>query len=425
MRARIATAITGITLAVTAMVPGKSFAALDEPAYHGHLVAVYERHEKDLRDYLIAETEQYRRVFPDGSRLTDVLYIQGKTHDENRDRHQALAAFVGALYLGSGGEYRAACADEARRIARAEKPWKDAPDTLLTLIDRNVTGSIPDRHHAYVEALVSMKSDRLYERTLGECRSFIARYPGDDRVPVVQRWVGDVYLRKGDYDAAAVAYDAVEALFPGARELPHLWYNKGILLAAELDRPKDAVTLFTRVLDEHGDSGYARRALRARGDVRIRDLDAFDEGIADLWLAVERYPDHADTRGVLADIAAHEEKAKRYGKAVEAYLIVPDRFPDPADDAVAAMLKAAELSRKRLDDDERAARIHLDVATRYPDHKQATPSLFEAADAYEGLGRHADAIAALQRIVETRGQTAPGRDAAKKIEKLQAKSAGN
>lgn len=417
------TLLTGIALVVTGatFLPAPTYAALDEAAYAGHIMSVHEQHEKELREYLLAETAQYRTAFPAGAHLTDVLYVQGKTHLEGRDEHQALASYLGSLILGTGGEYRAACADEARRIARAEKPWKDAPDSLLARIDQTVTGSAADRHHAYLDAIVWLKSKKLHERTLRDCRAFIARYPDDARVPMVQRWIGDVYLRKGDYEAAVSAYDAVEKLFPNARELPHLWYNKGILLAAELDRAKEAEALFTQVLETYGDSGYARRALRARGDIRIRELGQFDAGIQDLWLMVERYPDHPDTRAVLIEIAESEEKEKRYGKAVEAYLTIPDRFPEPADPAVEAMQTAAELAEKRLDDQERAARILLDIATRYPDHPEAVEALFDAADEYKSLGRNADAIAALQRIIEAHPQTKHSQDATKEIAKLQGK----
>jgi len=415
------TILSGIALVATGaiLLPVPAGAALDEAAYAGHIVAVHERHEKDLRDYLVAEAEQYRAVFPEGASLTDVLYIQGKAYEEKRDEHHALASYLGALMLGTGGEYRAACGDEARRLAREEKPWKDAPDSLLARIDQTTSGSAADRHHAYLETLVWLKSKKLHDRSLRDLRAFVARYPGDARVPVVQRWIGDVYLRKNDYQAAVSAYDAVEALFPDARELPHLWYNKGILLAAELDRPADAEALFTQVIEQYGDSGYARRAFRARGDVRIRELEQFDAGIQDLWSMVERYPDHPETRAVLIEIAESEEKEKRYGKAVEAYLTIPDRFPEPADPAVEAMKTAADIAEGDLDDRERAARILLDVATRYPSHEEAVEALFDAAEHYEKIGRKADAIAALQRIVEAHPQTKHSQDAMKEIADLQ------
>jgi TolA-binding protein len=199
--------------------PGKLFTYLQD---------LYNRHDKNLSEFLIGELNQYVTRFPDGEKAPEAQYLLAKVYQEKGDKHKALAAFLKAVLLFPNADRRQESANEARLILTAENAYKEKRAAMLATLEALPAGEHPaDRYYHYLNQVMALDNNDIANLILDDARKFLVQFPDDARQDSVLLAIAEVYARKGDKRETEASYLRLEYCFPESPLLPYARYCRG------------------------------------------------------------------------------------------------------------------------------------------------------------------------------------------------------
>ncbi len=409
--------------AALALLCSPVLAGSNSDRWYDFLRDVYDRHDKDLREFLLSQLELYDRIDPDGQYADDVLYMRAKVYEEEKDTDEELACYVKLIYLFPESEHRDPCLDGARRIVNTAKSYKKRADEILPRIEGPpLLDSREDRRFAYLEFLYELEEKDLMRWAVREADDFLLLHPGDKRAPRVAQWIGDLYVGLGQDEEAEASYLKSERLYPDYVLLSYARFQRGKLMVDELDRTEEGLQLFESVMEEYPDSEQARAAAFARAEAKAEKLKDYNGAVDDFRAFVDAYPE--DEHAVDALLRMGEIRADKldyYLPAVEAYVEVADRYPQDRR-GYEALERAGDLYRRRLKDPAKAAEMYARAGESYPDEEKAPALVFEAGDLVEdALEDYALAITYYEKVRELFPDHKLALEALKRIDRAQRK----
>ncbi|MDD3732857.1 MAG: hypothetical protein PHU88_10840, partial [candidate division Zixibacteria bacterium] len=187
----------------------------DSETYFDFLKATYNRHDRQLNDFLKAEFELFIAFYPESEFVPEASYLLAQTFLERKAEHEGFALLMKALYLYPDNPVRTSVVAEAQRIVATNSSYKRQQGELRKIIDGEFPGGeMAERFYRYLKFLRELDDRKLYGWTLGEYYEFIERFRDDSRVEQIHRWLGDIYASMGEAQAAVAAYQKYEKLFP-------------------------------------------------------------------------------------------------------------------------------------------------------------------------------------------------------------------
>ncbi|MGH7594896.1 MAG: tetratricopeptide repeat protein [bacterium] len=381
--------------------PGKLFTYLQD---------LYNRHDKNLSEFLIDELNQYVMRFPDGEKAPEAQYLLAKVYQEKGDKHKALAAFLKVMSLYPHADRRQESANEARLIITSDNAYKEKRTALLATLETPPAGENPaDRYYHYLNRVTALGNDDVANVLLDDARKFLAQFAEDTRQDSVLLVIAELYARKGDERETEASYLRLEYYFPESPLLPYARFSRGVILSKELGDHKRAIEVLSEVVTKHpqsehaataqleiaeikreklkdyagavadyrkfieskADSAKAVEALWAIGETNLNNLKDYNGAIQAFSEIVEKH--QADKRAASAmekvgDI--YKDKLADYGKAAEQYAQIAEVFPE-YEKAPDLLLKAGALCEDKLKDDRRAAEYYRRTFEKFPKHKSA------------------------------------------------------
>jgi TolA-binding protein len=375
-----------------------------------YLQDVYNRHDKNLGDFLIVELNQYVARFSEGEKAPEAQYLLAKVYLEKGDKHKALATFLKVTLLYPNTNWQQESAKEARQIITTDNAYKEKRPALLAAVEALPAGENPaDRHYHYLNRAAALDHSDIADLLLEEARKFLLRFPEDARQDSVLLVMAEVYAKKGDKREAEASYLRLEYGFSQSPLLPYARYSRGVILSEKLGDQRAAIEALNKVVAEHPQSAYAAAAQFKVAEIKREKLKDYAGAIADyrqfiasaadsaraveaLWAiaevnannlkdysgAIQAYSEivekyQADKRAVAAlektgDI--YKDKLADYNQAVERYAKGAELFPY-SDKAPEMLLKAGAVCEDKLKDDRRAAEYYRIIFEKFPKHKSA------------------------------------------------------
>ena len=401
-------------------------AAGDAGAYFQYIEQLYNRYDKDLRDYVVSELEQYLAIYPASEKADRALYLLGRSYDDAGDRHDALAVYgkLAILYPGSDG--RSGAIEAMRAIIADDRDYREQRDALEQLVaDGAAAPTRTERNYLYLQFLSKLDARKLHQRLVDECVAFKRAYPLDPRLSHLDLWVAVAWANAGKNDEAVEAFHKFESLYPDDPSLPYARYTRAELLAEELHDYGQSASLLKAIVAKYPDDKVAPRALFLLGSIDGERTKDYRAAVADYRRLIGDYP--GDERAPQALLAVAELQEKRLGDvpaAVATLKEFPQRFPGDAG-GVDALQRAAQLEERRLQAYGDAAVTYASVADFYPQDPRAADMLMEAGQLHEEkTGDLKAAMAYFQEILERYPGHRRQADAAKHIRKIQEKRGG-
>ncbi len=389
--------LAALILATTILMPTIA-AAGSAGAYYDYLDEIYNRFDRSLQAYLIAELEQFLAVYPDCDKSGAALYLLGRSHDDKKQRHQALAAYAKLIFLHPGDEKRDPALESLRQILAREKSYSDRREIIEKMIDEIPTdGSRADRRYAYLEFLSKLDAGKLHERVLAEHVLFRRDFSLDPRLPHLDPWEAVSWANTGKSMESTLAFRKFELLHPGNPSLPYARFTRAELMTEDLGQHQEAATILRALISELPGNKYAAQALFLLGGIQERRFKDYAAAIRDYRRVVVDYHDSSLAPDALLQIAEIQEKRlKAFPEAVAVLHEFVELFP--RDIRGADILKqAGDLQAGRLKNYEAAAASYARAAEVDPDSEQAVEMLLKAGKLHEEKTGRLDAAETLYR----------------------------
>lgn len=392
--------------------PERSYQFLEE---------TFTRNEKNLRDYLVRDIEDYLVTFPYSPYGARLLRMLGEVKEQQGRKSEAIAAYLKAFYLfpqdPAGNETTSAL----RRMIAGEKKyaekrsWLDEYITTVTL-----DSSRANNLFRYLNLLIRINDGDLHPHTLATAREFVRRFPADPRVPEVMLRIAQVHREAGEDEIADIAYLKFKMLFPVSPLLPYVLYEQGMLHYQKLRDPGKALEIFNRLISQYPDSTRSGDAMFMIAEIREEKQNSYLQAIDDYRKFVDTYPQHRKAVEALLRIARlKKDRLNLHTEAIEALREILTKYPE--DPRGAEALEAiADIYRSKLRDYREAAAALADIAERYPAYEKAAERLYDAAALAEReLSDRQLAMHYYEMVLIKFPGHDKAKDAAKRIEKFE------
>ncbi|HLK21624.1 MAG TPA: tol-pal system protein YbgF [Bryobacteraceae bacterium] len=174
------------------------------------------------------------------------------------------------------GKLDAKMADLQNLINAVQRPAPPPPGTSQGDMGNGLTTQVPTGPPAgmqagttYTNAYRDYKGGK-YDLALQEFNDYLKYFPKTDFAPNAQFYLGDIYYRKGDYENAVPAFDALLEQYSENAKTADAHYMKGMSLR-KMERRDAAAKEFREVVSKYPDSEVAANA---REQLKMMGLSA-------------------------------------------------------------------------------------------------------------------------------------------------------
>ena len=367
-------------LAVLLFCNVRAFAQYDAAQELSFLRDAYNRHDKNLSEYLLGELAQYRNRNLEPAQAAEAQFLMAKVYEEKGEKHLALAAFLKTAFLYQQSNWAQESNTAARKIMLEEEPYKRQTEKWSAVLAEAATpDSATQGFFNYLEALARLESAKLQLEIAQHAAEFHANFPNDARADIVARRRADAYAKAEKYREAALSYLRLDYLYPESALLPYARYTRGVILTKELGDHKAALEVLAQVTTVHAQSEYASSAQFMLGEVKREKTKDARGALVEYRKLVDTYPASEHVVAALFAMAAiNANELKDYTAALAAYdEIVAKHQADKRGSE--ALEKAAELLKDKAGDFNKAAEYYAKIAEVYPLYEKAPDMLLKAA----------------------------------------------
>ncbi|MGH7495985.1 MAG: tetratricopeptide repeat protein [bacterium] len=358
---------------------GAAHAQYDPEKQFSFLRDLYNRHDKNLDDYLIRELQQFLSLSTDSLAGAEAQFLMARVFTEKGDEHSALAAYLKTVFLYPGSGRSKEGEEAARKIITGADPYKGLQDKLLLFVDnKNHDPSLANRFYDYLQLLTTIDATKQYDWLLAQTAEFVRLFPQDLRLDAVYTWNADLLVKKNMPREAAASYLRLDYAFPHSRLLAYARYQRGVLLSRELGEHKAAIEALEQVITHHDTSAYAAPALFMLGVIKREKTKDYRGALAHYRKLVDSYPQNDKVIDALFAIGGIQaENLKDYPAAVVAYDEIVEKFKTDKRGAQ-ALDEAAKVYKDKLQDYNKAAAYYAKITEIYPDDEKAPEVLLKA-----------------------------------------------
>ncbi|MDZ7364929.1 MAG: tetratricopeptide repeat protein [candidate division KSB1 bacterium] len=389
-----------------------------------YLQDLYNRHDKNLHEFLLTELNQYVMQFPDGEKTAAAQYLIAKVYQEKGDKQKAVAVFLKTIYLYPGSSWQQESANEARKMISTDNAFKDKRAGLLPLVDGVAAGQNPaDRYFHYLNVAMALENPDAYAVIVTDAKKFLILFPEDTRQDSVLKTIAELYAKKGDKREAEASYLRLEYCCEDSPLLPYARYNRGVILSKDLGDHKTAIQVLSDLAARHPESEYAAAAILKMGEIKKEKTKDYAGAIADYRKVADSARDSAQAVEALWAIAEiNTDRLKNYGEAIAAYQEIVDKHKSNKR-AVAAFEKIGDVYKDKLADYNKAAEQYAKIAETFPYYEKAPDLILKAGALCEDkLRDHGRAVGYYNIILEKFPKHKSAGEARKRIEKTRAKT---
>jgi TolA-binding protein len=413
-----------LLFSIFASLRGTGLARENPDTFFAYLQDIYNRHDKNLHNFLLAELSQYVAQFPDGEKTPEAQYLMAKVYQEKGEKQKAAAAFLKTIYLYPGTNWQQQAAQDARQLISEEGAFKDKRAKLLALVEGTPLGQSPaDRYYEYLHLATALDHTDAYGALLDDARKFLILFPEDARQDSVLQTLAEIYVKKGDDHEAEVSYLRLEYCCAESPLLPYARYSRGVILSKELGDHKMAVQVLSELPAKYPQSEYATAAIFKMGEIKKEKLKDYAGAIADYRKFADTGADSVKAVEALWAIAEiNTDNLKDYGGAIAAYNEIVEKHQSDKR-AVAAFEKVGDVFKDKLADYNKAAEQYARIVEIFPYYDKAPELILKAGVLCEDkLKDYKRATDYYNIILEKFPKHKSADDARKRIEKAKAKS---
>ena len=215
--------------------------------------------------------------------------------------------------------------------------------------------------------------------------TFVARFPGSDKVPAACVRLGEAALGAGDLDKAVASFMRAQDLAQDARVQAEALYGIGRARAARGDLVR-AASAFSRLTAEHASSHYAPYGMLELADIHEKWRNP-EEALTILRRIVRQFPNSDPAARALVKLGQALRKKVASGMMSPADLSEDEMFA----------LAEADFDEKRYED---AAKRYVRYIKKHPRGRCADLAQFKTGRCHEALTQWPEAAESYEAVAQ-------------------------
>lgn len=389
-----------------------------------YLQDIFNRHNKNLHSFLLAELNQYVVRFAASEKAPEAQFLIAKVYQEKGDKPQALAALIKTIYLYPGSNWQQEAASAARKMITEEGAFKEKRAKLQALVETAAKGQSPvDRYFEYLLAITAVEYAGVYGAVVNDAKQFLILFPEEARQDTTIQMMAEMYAKNGDKHEAEASYLRLEYCCSESPLLPAARYKRGVLLSEGLGEHKMAIEALNELVTKNPQSDFATQAIFKMGEIKKEKLKDYAGAIATYRRFIETSPDSGKAVEALWAIAQiNTDNTKDYGSAITAYTEIVEKHKGDKR-ATTAFEEIGDVYKDKLADYNKAAEQYAKMVEVFPYNEKAPALLIKAGDlCADKLRDYQRALGYYRVVIDKFPESKIADEARKKFEKTREKA---
>ena len=371
--------------------------------------------DEHLMAGILSDIDDYLLVYRDVPGAEEALALKAVLYGRDKNFIGQMICLSKLIYSYPKSSFRDKAAIGLRGLAMG-KLKKEMADKLV-MIEGPKSGTWGDRYFEVISYWNAFSVKEINPFRLVEIDEFLMRYPNHDKADDIIMMKAGIFIKDDKIESAAYNLARLAELYPASELRAQALFKLANIYENDLKVAEKAVKAYDAICKEHPDSPEVLKSYQNAALLYDKKLKDSDKAVASLEMIVTKYPaDNAakDALKYMADIYSAKDK---YDDVIKSYQRLADLFK--GDDAVAALVKAADIAKKSKNDPVLQIEIQERIRREYPVTEAAVEALFDIADTYEKtIKDSAKAIETFKIIINEYPGHKLANDAQKRKDKL-------
>lgn len=330
--------------------------------------------------------------------VKDALLLQARLYVRAEDNNRALVTLFKLRHMYPEMDLSVLNPLMADAVLAVNAKQRDQATALFTSTLSADEKTPAQRQAQALFALSKLSGRELYEPSAQAFEDFFSAYPDYESSDLVELWYGDLHRVNGNYLAAISQYKKAGELYPKTPYRAASLRLIGDIYADNLKDTANAMGTYTQVLREFPGSSetgivYKHMAIldenNKQYDSALINYDKAIELLGTTPAVYEAYQGKADVY----------TKTKNYDAAYNTLHQTAQVFAANDAKSTEALLKAADLARKKMRDQNKYIQSMEKALLLHPKGPQAPQLMYDLGRAYEQQKRNAQAIEIYKKLI--------------------------
>ena len=341
-------------------------------------------------DQAIEEFQKVIERYPGTEWAARSQYNIGDAHYNAGDYAEAVAAYQKVLQNHPKSRYVLEAVDGIQYAQLSAGENDESTNLLEQFLNENPASETADRLR-FRQAVNTLQTGN-YEAAVKEFRQYLRITNNRQMMPEAYFNMADAYLRLGDTDAAAIAYNTVAEEFPGSERAAPSLAELG-LIELERGNPEKAAVVFTQLAEK--DSRFHQEAYTGRGDAYL-ELGQPDLAEADYLRVLDIQAQNDAARIGLSRIALLREQPDTAAETLRDIAAKNSTELGAEAQFLLGEVALAKADRETALEEYRKVNVLFEIYDGW-----VSMARYRMAEIYIRQGRRTDAVNLLQEIIET------------------------
>lgn len=330
--------------------------------------------------------------------VKDALLLQARLYVRAEDNNRALVTLFKLRHMYPEMDLSVLNPLMADAVLAVNAKQRDQATALFTSTLSADEKTPAQRQAQALFALSKLSGRELYEPSAQAFEDFFSAYPDYESSDLVELWYGDLHRVNGNYLAAISQYKKAGELYPKTPYRAASLRLIGDIYADNLKDTANAMGTYTQVLREFPGSSetgivYKHMAIldenNKQYDSALINYDKAIELLGTTPAAYEAYLGKADVY----------TKTKNFDAAYNTLHQTAQAFSANSAQSTEALLKAADLARKKMRDQNKYIQSMEKALLMHPKGPQAPQLMYDLGRAYEQQNRDAQAVEMYKKLI--------------------------
>lgn len=328
----------------------------------------------------------------------DALLLQARLYVRAQDNDRALITLFKLRKMYPQVDMALLNPLMADAIMAVNAKNRDLATTLFAMAPAADAKTPAQRQAQALYALSKLPGRTLYEPAAQAFEEFFLAYPNYESADIVELWYGDLHRIHENYLAAISQYKKAGELYPKTPYRAASLRLIGDIYADNLKDTANAMGTYTQVLREFPGSSETGVVYKHMA-ILDENNKQYDSALINYGKAIELLGTTSTAYEAYQGKADVYAKTKNYTDAYNTLLQTAVVFNSDEQKSTEALLKAADIARKKMRDQTRYIQALEKALLAHPKGPKAPQLMYDLGRAYEQQNRNAQAIEIYKKLI--------------------------
>lgn len=330
--------------------------------------------------------------------VKDALLLQARLYVRAEDNNCALVTLFKLRHMYPEMDLSVLNPLMADAVLAVNAKQRDQATALFTSTLSADEKTPAQRQAQALFALSKLSGRELYEPSAQAFEDFFSAYPDYESSDLVELWYGDLHRVNGNYLAAISQYKKAGELYPKTPYRAASLRLIGDIYADNLKDTANAMGTYTQVLREFPGSSETGIVYKHMA-ILDENNKQYDSALINYGKAIELLGTTPAAYEAYQGKADVYTKTKNYDAAYNTLHQTAQVFAANDAKSTEALLKAADLARKKMRDQNKYIQSMEKALLMHPKGPQAPQLMYDLGRAYEQQKRNAQAIEIYKKLI--------------------------